>query len=284
MHPVVTWFSLSLMAECLLRPKVTVSLLALFMECRPEPDGIGLHFGHRNAAQATALNGPVGNSATLAPRAAQPIPASTVNKPNSLMGRPVAPTAPAGIPPKPASSATSIAPGNNGKGVPAKPVQAPLAPRATATPTGQTANATASIPPKPPAQPSRQPRGPAPASQTSGPNGLKQESKPAQGANRSTSVANAVPKAPTPVANGQKGDRSTGKSVDRKDEHSAERGRPERRADGSADKRNDGQTSPTGPMQARPHEKRSLYLKKLPIPTSEEEIKSLFPSLKDKAS
>lgn len=141
------------------------------------------------------------------------------------------------------------------------------------------------MPPKPAAQPSRQPRGP---HESSAQNDSKSDNKPAQGPNRSTAASNALPKAPTPAGNrsspapGQKGERSNGKDSDKKDDNATEHTRSNRRADGSADKHGDDQTSPAGPMQARPHEKRSLYLKKLPIPTSEEEIRSLFPNLKDK--
>lgn len=211
-----------------------------------------------------------------------------MSKPNASMGRPGAPSAPAGIPARPAASATPAVQANGGKGVPAKPQQAPTAPRAAAPPSTSTPNAGSSIPPKPPAQPSRQPRGPTSSAQEPGPNGSKSDAKPAQASNRSTTAPNGLPKAPAPAgsrnspAPGQKGERSNGKETDKKDDNATESARSGRKAEGSTDKHGDEQTSPTGPMQARPHEKRSLYLKKLPIPTSEEEIRSLFPALKDK--
>lgn len=99
-----------------------------------------------------------------------------------------------------------------------------------------------------------------------------------------------VPKAPTPVgsrsspAPGQKGERANTKATEKKDESPTEAIKSDKKAEGSTEKQGDETAPPSGPVQARPHEKRSLYLKKLPIPTSEEEIKSLFPSLKDKVS
>ena len=174
--------------------------------------------------------------------------------------------------------------------MPTKPAQAPAAPRAAAASAStSTPSAGSSVPPKPPAQPSRQPRGPTSTGIESGPNGLKTDGKTTQASNRSATAINGLPKAPTPAgsrnspAPGQKGERSTGKEADKKDDNTTENTRSNRRTEGSGPKHAEDQTSPTGPMQARPHEKRSLYLKKLPIPSSEVEIRSLFPN-KDKVS
>ena len=282
MPPAVICYFPSARAVSRQRQRATVSHLP-----RPRKlaaDLSGLHFGHRNSAQPSYPS----NNTSAARNSQAPAAPAAMSKPNASMGRPGAPSASAGIPAKPAASATPAAQPNGGKGVPAKPQQALTAPRAAAPPSTSTANAGSSIPAKPPAQPSRQPRGPTSGSYESGPTGSKTDAKPAQASSKPTTAPNGLPKAPTTAgsrsspAPGQKGERSNGKDTDKKDDSANETARSGRKAEGAADKHGDEQTSPTGPLQARPHEKRSLYLKKLPIPTSEEEIRSLFPALKDK--
>jgi RNA recognition motif-containing protein len=58
--------------------------------------------------------------------------------------------------------------------------------------------------------------------------------------------------------------------------------KPEQQVAEVGDKSDEAASSAPGP--ARSNERRSLFLKKIPIPTSEEEVKNLFPAYKSKVS
>jgi hypothetical protein len=238
----------------------------------------GLHFGHRNSSLPAPPNGPQSTS-IIQPRRVEP---------HAVASRPT--PAPA-RPSESASSAPKIlakptdgpAGATANKAVPSKPAQPPQGPQAATTSAPPAYSSIkhnpppSSIPPKPMA-PSRQPRGPGSAAQPPAPvNKVENKSASAPAAKPSTPVGNR--KSPAP---GSKGDKAPSKlapteTTEKKVETAAptttekkpEAGKPE---------------ESSHPIPARPYEKRSLFLKKIPIPTSEEEIKALFPNQKSKVS
>jgi len=256
----------------------------------------GLHFGHRNSALPAPPNASQGNTSTMMqPRRVEPTASAPLPKPAANPTRPMA-QAPTKILAKPTPAAPAPAASAADKTVPTKPAQPPQGPKATQAPNNANNQAPpSSIPPKPMAQPSRQPRGPGSASQTPAPPpppANKVENKPAPAS--AAAKAAQVPKAPTPVGNrkspapGPKGDKappkmSTTESTDKKVEAAPAKTEKIEKKEGEAGDKAD-EPAPTGPQQARNSEKRSLYLKKIPVPTSEEEIKALFPAQKSKVS
>lgn len=232
----------------------------------------GLHFGHRNSALPAPPNGPQSTS-IVQPRRVEPHAAAP--RPTPVPVRSIEHIAPA--PPKILAKPTE-APSAN-RNVPPKPVQPPQGPRATVAPAPSsinTQNPPSSIPPKPMA-PSRQPRGPGSVAQPPAPSANKVENKsaPAAPAKPSTPVGNR--KSPAP---GPKGDKAPSKLASTEAEKKVEPAPAVTEKKVEAGKPEEG----SHPIPARPYEKRSLFLKKIPIPTSEEEIRSLFPSQKSKVS
>jgi hypothetical protein len=236
----------------------------------------GLHFGHRNSALPAPPNGPQSNS-IVQPRRVEPHPAAAP-RPTPAAARPTEPVASAPkILAKPTEAPTGA---STNKSVPPKPAQPAQGPRATTAPaqsTINTQNPPSSIPPKP-AAPSRQPRGPGSVAQAPPPPANKVENKPAATApvKPSTPVGNRKSPAPGPKADKAPSKLATIEAGDKKVESAPTK--PEKKAEG------DKPEEAPSIYQARPHEKRSLFLKKIPIPTSEEEIKALFPNHKSKVS
>jgi hypothetical protein len=260
-----------------------------------ETKSSGLHFGHRNSAIPAPPNASQGNnSMMMQPRTAPP------PKPNTNAARPSAPVAqvPTKILAKPAPAPHAPSAAVVEKSLAPKPAQPPQGPKATPPASTNASNVNTqappnSIPPKPMAQPSRQPRGPGSVSQTPAPPAVnKVENKPAP---TTAAVKPAqVPKAPTPVGNRKspapatKGDKappkmSSTESTDKKVEAAPAKTEKIETKDGETGDKTD-EAAPAGPQQARNYERRSLFLKKIPVPTSEEEIKALFPAQKSKVS
>lgn len=241
----------------------------------------GLHFGHRNSSLPAPPNAPQSNS-IVQPRRVEPH-AAPANRPTAAPARSAEPaSAPTKILAKPTEAPAAA----NNRGIPPKPAQPPQGPKATTTPATNSINTQkppSSIPPKPMA-PSRQPRGPGSVAPTPAASANKVENKPVPASATSAS------KAPAPAGNrkspapGPKAD----KAPLAPSKLNAETG--DKKADPApikTEKKEAGEKSeevPSGPLPARPYEKRSLFLKKIPIPTSDEEIKALFPNHKSKVS
>jgi hypothetical protein len=237
----------------------------------------GLHFGHRNSSLPAPPNGPQSTS-IVQPRRVEP---------HAVASRPTP------APARPSESATSapkiLAKPTEGpagaaanKAVPSKPAQPTQGSQATTTSAPPAYSSIkhnpppSSIPPKPMA-PSRQPRGPGSVAQPPAPaNKVENKSAPAPPAKPSTPVGNR--KSPAP---GPKGDKAPSKLASTETtEKKVESAAPATTEKKEAGKPEEG----SHPIPARPYEKRSLFLKKIPIPTSEEEIKALFPNQKTKVS
>ena len=234
----------------------------------------GLHFGHRNSSLPAPPNGPQSTS-IVQPRRVEPHAAASRPTP-----APSRPSESAASGPKILAKPTDGAAAN--KAVPSKPAQPTQGPQATTTSAPPAYSSIkhnpppSSIPPKPMA-PSRQPRGPGSVAQPPAPaNKVENKPTPAPATKPSTPVGNG--KSPAP---GPKGDKAPSKLASTETtEKKAEAAPAATTEKKEAGKPEEG----SHPVPARPFEKRSLFLKKIPIPTSEEEIKALFPGQKSKVS
>jgi len=239
----------------------------------------GLHFGHRNSSLPAPPNGPQSTS-IVQPRRVEPHAAASRPTPAPARPSESAASAPRNLA-KPAEGPAGTA---ANKAVPAKPAQPPQGPQAITTSAPPAYSSIkhppppSSIPPKPMA-PSRQPRGPGSVAQPPAPaNKVESKPTPAPATKPSTPVGNR--KSPAP---GPKGDKAPSKlaptETTEKKVESAAPATTEKKEAGKAE-----EGSQTHTVPARSYEKRSLFLKKIPIPTSEEEIKALFPNQKTKVS
>ncbi|ORX34900.1 hypothetical protein BD324DRAFT_633119 [Kockovaella imperatae] len=252
-----------------------------------ETRSTGLNFSHRTNNDTAPRSGPIAPAAPapIAPRAttAAEAPLSKPMPPTGAMARPPAPAASSVMPPKPVS--TPAAPMSNIRGIatrppaaapirpptgpstvpssiPPKPVQPRPRPSTANVPPAQSTEAKPTTPSRPtptaakaPAQSNGKPSSPAPKGRNAPekrtdtpPNGSKPEK---QERNRSTKAERSESKPATPVTETEKK---------------------------TSDEDTKGEKKPRIEDASTPATKKSLYLKGLPTPVTEEEIKALFPN------
>ncbi|KAK4686482.1 hypothetical protein P7C73_g3646, partial [Tremellales sp. Uapishka_1] len=256
-----------------------------------ETKSAGLNFSHRSNHGPAPASAPTNINASLASASRKSnVPEVVANKPAlAAQNRPSPATA--AIPPKvvPGVPAT-----NNFKGVPSKPPGQPLArpqPPSAASSSAAPVETSSSVPPTSlakSAQPARPPRGPASlagqALAAAGVKGseVKAVAKPASP--KPTSAGNAKPA--TPVANGKisVAEEKTAAANDKKASGGQLNGTATPIGDkvnGTAHVReNSSSKTEEGNENAEPAEppkpRHSLYLKGIPIPTTEDEMKTFF--------
>ena len=314
MRLVGIWCSPYLTDESAQRSRVVVSLVNLgwhgAYSC-----GSGLNFAHRANQTAAPPSASTTQSTPLVQQPVRQIEAPMIKPTNPAVTRPSLPVT-AGVPPKPAARQGPGSIMNNVKGIlPRQLPQSGALPPARATPPGpaaSTSNASvpSSVPAKPPTQP-RQPRGPPPhAAQSPSALAVKDKVPEVQPTESSKSPAppkptsaqaNGKPATPTPVSrertkptpiaqkksasetkiNGTGTPANAGK-VESKDKDDKEKAGEEGK-DGKAGHSREGSGSEELKMVGTPR-KQSLYIKGIPIPTTEDELKALFPALTGKVS
>lgn len=281
---------------------------------------IGLNFSHRSASQPAPPSRPLPAANVVVPPARGPAPDLPVKAPAVTPSRP--PVSTATVPPKPPMAPAAQAQGmGNIRGIMPRPVgqagplpaKPPLQNAPTAAGSSSTPTPAAGIPPKGP-QITRQPRGPANVvGQAVG--GMaagkdKAEPRGPAGRERVERVPSSVPKSTTPgagqpTANGKSPapvkstieERSKDKEQDKKPGPIAAASTPAPNGPSSVAKSESKPGTPATeegkeagkeglerPTSGAGSKRPSLYIKGIPVPTSEEELRGLFGSAADKAS
>lgn len=277
---------------------------------------IGLNFSHRSASQPAPPSRPLPAANVVVPPARGPAPDLPVKAPAVTPSRP--PVSTATVPPKPPTAPAAQAQGmGNIRGIMPRPVgqagplpaKPPLQNAPTAAASSSTPATAAVVPPKGP-QITRQPRGPANiAGQAVGGIAGKEKAEPRGPAGRER-VPSSVPKSTTPgagqpTANGKSPapvkatieDRSKDKEQDKKPAPVAAASTPAPNGPSSVNKseskpgtpateegKEAGKESLERPTSGAGSKRPSLYIKGIPVPTSDEELRGLFGSAADKAS